>query len=99
MHVHVDLKFRNGQRLLPGVLRCLGRLTLRAHNKLSFIMRSKRQPPEAAEHSRQESLAIPKFKINVNVHPPERLDAIAQLSLTARKPGLSIGTLELSAYR
>src|SRR5437762_171274 len=65
---------------------------------LSFVMRSKRQPPEAAEHSRQESLAIPKFKINVNVHPPESLDAVAQLSLTAKKAGLRTVIFELSRY-
>jgi hypothetical protein len=65
---------------------------------LSFVMRSKRQREKAERQSKEDPVVIPNLSIKVGVHPPDSLDAVAEVTLLPKQPGLRTLVLELSRY-
>jgi peptidase M1-like protein len=61
----------------------------------SFPMRSVR---DSSTVSRVNPIHISDFRIKANIHPPRDLDAEAELTLTARRPGQRTLLLQLSRY-
>ena len=65
---------------------------------LSFVMRSKRQREQPEKESKEEPAVIPNLSIKVGVHPPDSLDAVAEVTLLPKQPGLRTLIFELSRY-
>lgn len=65
---------------------------------LAFVGRSKRQHEAKQEQVRQDPIVIPNVQISAGVHPPDSLEAVAQVSLVASQPGLKTVIFELSRY-
>lgn len=65
---------------------------------LSFVMRSKRQGEAQEEQVKEDPVAIPNIQVSAGVHPPDSLEAVAQVSLVPRQAGLKTVIFELSRY-
>lgn len=70
---------------------------------LSFVMRSKRQREQTeidakTREEKEDPVAIPNLKINVGVHPPDSLDAVAEVTLLPKQSGVRTLIFELSRY-
>src|SRR5437762_4193795 len=65
---------------------------------LSFVIRSKRQREQTERRSKEDPVVIPTLTIKVGVHPPDSLDAVAEVTLLPKQPGLRTLIFELSRY-
>lgn len=65
---------------------------------LSFVMRSRRQHDSQEQQVKEDPVVIPKVEVSARVHPPDSLEATAQVSLVPRQAGLRTVIFELSRY-